>query len=141
MIRAKNGNPKKPRTSTMKAIFGGGALEGCPMREAIRSTRTACRDSSMRVLGKDNTRSMNRLSNQSIRPPAKPEMIPMIVPTTTEKIVANRATVREVVIPVMMRESRSRPVPGSTPSQCDAETPPMKPSGIEPSPWTSSGWV
>ena len=58
----------------------------------------------------------------------------MIVPTTTEKSVASSATVSDVVIPVTMRESRSRPVPGSTPSQCDHDTPPIRPSGIEPRP-------
>ena len=81
---------------------------------------------------------MNRLIHQSVRPRANPAMMPRMTPTTSEKIVARMATVRDVVRPVRMRAKMSRPG-----AQLDAEQirliPPAKPSGIDPRPVTRSG--
>ena len=100
----------------MKTIFGAGALGGWPIALAIIWTRISWSESSISVLGKLSTRSMNRLIHQSVRPRANPAMMPRMTPTTSEKTVARMATVSEVVRPVRMRAKMSRPVPGSTPS-------------------------
>lgn len=62
------------------------------------------------------------------RPAARPTATPMASWTT----VAPRATSRETRAPYSIRTNRSRPVPGSTPSQWSALTPPKEPVGTPP---------
>ena len=73
--------------------------------------------SSMIVCGKQSQRSMIRPMIASTQPPEKPAMIPSTTPIT----IAMRAAVSEIasekVMPYQSRLSRSRPTPGSTPSQ------------------------
>ncbi len=57
--------------------------------------------------------------------------MPSTVPTITENAVASVATSSEVVVPATIRENTSRPVPGSTPNQCEALMPPRVPKGSE----------
>ena len=59
-------------------------------------------------------------------------MMPMVVPIATAIRVADRAMVREKVMPYQSRDMTSRPVPGSRPSGCWRLIPPNEPCGMPP---------
>jgi hypothetical protein len=60
-------------------------------------------------------------------------MMPIAVPKATARTVADSAIAREKEMPYHIRDSTSRPVPGSTPSQWSEEMPPRSPLGMPPS--------
>ena len=139
MTRAKIGQPKKPITRIMKIMDG---IVRSMFSAACRMSMTMVDSAiSIRVCGKLSTKSVMREKNQSTRPPAVPDTMPMMVPRINDTITAKVATTSETVSPEMTREKMSRPVPGSTPIQCCGETPPSGPIGSEPRPPTNSVWL
>ena len=88
---------------------------------------------------------MNRPTVASTRPPEKPEMMPSTTPIRTVMRVAVRAMPSDHVMASISRDSRSRPVEGSTPSGWSQLIPPNRPVGFTPSSarrfwWNSLGF-
>ena len=81
--------------------------------------------------------SINRLMNASTQPPKKPAMIPAVVPSSTDNMVAKNAISSEIRDPYTTRLNRSRPFTGSTPNRWSQLTPPHLPIGPSVPVWVS----
>lgn len=118
-----------------------------PMTRAMRTGRgkvsgTIARSArAMTMIGRATLMSVIRLRIWSVRRLPSAAASPMTRPRAICRTVATRATPSETRAPYTIRANRSRPVPGSTPSQCSPLMPPKEPMGTPPAAEsTRSGW-
>ncbi len=83
---------------------------------------------------------MTRLMRASTQPPKKPARTPRTVPMITATMADRKPTRSEIRAPWTMRAKMSRPLTGSTPSQCSPLMPPREPVGVPNSGSIRSSW-
>lgn len=123
-MRPTYGQLKNPITKISTATCS--ALPESPNADCCTTPDSAIANSSS---GNARNTFISQLSALSTQPPANPATSPIVTPISTDNSVEPAAMSSENCDPTSTRESRSRPLPGSTPSGWAQLTPPNAPTG------------